>query len=584
MSRHLAALCLVLTVVALAQPASRAAAPPISQEIILPRNLDDLRALDARVQRVLSKISPATVGLGGGSGVVVSKDGLVLTVAHVGQKAGRDVTVIFPDGRRAKGKTLGNYRGVDAGLVKLSDKGPWPYVEMGKSTGVKPGQWCLALGYPVSFSKGMKPPVRIGRVLRQSATTVVSDCPIMGGDSGGPFFDLDGRVIGVHSRVSGSMLGNMHVTIDVYHTNWKRLMAGEDWGSAGPTKGRRPNPSPAAPEFPTFEVFLQQRPGGRLTGFERNHETIRSAFREAVTPASKSTVRILVDEKAVMLGTVVSADGLIVTKASLLGGKVTCKLPDGKVALARVVGQDKELDLALLKVEAKGLQPVRWRAGDPPVQGSLVASVGEDGSAVAIGMITAEPRQFRVQQRPKADPTRGAQRGYLGMNGQPIEKRGLKVDRLTPGAPAEKAGLKVGDVIKKVGDQAVGSTEQLISVLMKHKPGDRLALAVQRGEKELALTVTLGKPPEETTRPPYDRWGGGPFSERRFGFPKVLAHDTVLSPRDCGGPLVDTRGQVVGLNISRSLRISTYALLPADVERVVKTLVAAGERKKENGK
>ena len=52
---------------------------------------------------------------------------------------------------------------------------------------------------------------------------------------------------------------------------------------------------------------------------------------------------------------------------------------------------------------------------------------------------------------------------------------------------------------------------------------------------------------------PEDDWGGGPFSERRWGFPLVLPHDTPLRPKDCGGPLVDTDGQVGGINIARNL-------------------------------
>jgi len=101
----------------------------------MPKSLSELRALEAKIQKTLDKILPATVGVGsGGSGVVVSKDGLIVSVAHVTQKAGREVQITFPDGKRAKAKTLGNYKSADASLLKLVDEGPWPYVDMGKST------------------------------------------------------------------------------------------------------------------------------------------------------------------------------------------------------------------------------------------------------------------------------------------------------------------------------------------------------------------------------------------------------------------------------------------------------------------
>jgi serine protease Do len=69
-----------------------------------------------------------------------------------------------------------------------------------------------------------------------------------------------------------------------------------------------------------------------------------------------------------------------------------------------------------------------------------------------------------------------------------------------------------------------------------------------------------------------DEWGGGPFSEVRSGFGAILPHDTPLHPKDCGGPLVDTDGRVVGINIARALRVTTYALSADDVRRVVDEL------------
>jgi serine protease Do len=57
---------------------------------------------------------------------------------------------------------------------------------------------------------------------------------------------------------------------------------------------------------------------------------------------------------------------------------------------------------------------------------------------------------------------------------------------------------------------------------------------------------------------------GGPLSRRRAGFPLVLQHDTVLNPKECGGPLLNIDGEVVGVNIARAGRVETYAL-PASV-------------------
>jgi serine protease Do len=587
MRRLVPTLCLPLVMAILAATPGEGAAPPPAQPAPppMPKNLADLHALEAKIQKTLQKILPATVGVGnGGSGVVVSKDGLIVSVAHVTQKAGREIIITFPDGKRAKAKTLGNFKSADASLLKMVDKGPWPFVNLGKSTEVKPGHWALAVGYPVSFGRGQKPPVRIGRVLRQSATAVTTDCPIMGGDSGGPLFDLEGRVIGVNSRVNGSMLGNVHVAIDVYHNNWKRLYAGEDWGDQRGARGTQEETAVPMPDAPGA-LLAQKQPGQRTSQYERNNEAIRSAFREAVEPVARSTVRVLIDGKPAMLGTIVAADGLIVTKATALTGKITCKLPGGKEVEAKKLGEDKECDLALLEVPAKGLTPVTW-GKSLPVQGSLVAAAGEDGKAVAIGMVTSEPRQFRLASRPAGGDQK---RGYVGISTVDAEKqRGARIEAVRRNTPAEKSGLKVGDVITKLGTETIKSSEDLTKALRKYLPDVKVDAIVERGDKKETISITLAKPPADPNgnREPYDRWGGGPFSDKRFGYPKVLPHDTVLEPRHCGGPLVDTHGRVVGLNVSRSLRISTYALLPADVDRVVAKLseAARADRTKKQDK
>lgn len=199
-----------------------------------PDSIADLKALELQVQAVAKKATPCVVGVSGGSGVVVSKDGLILTVAHVGERADRRVTVTFPDGRRVRGRTLGNDHGIDAGMVQLDDKGPWPYAEVGTSDDLEPGQWCVTLGYPVSFDRGKPPVVRLGRILRNRSGMIFADCKIMGGDSGGPLFDLEGRVIGIGSRCDDDILLNIHVPIDSFRKNWDRLVQGEDFDSLSP--------------------------------------------------------------------------------------------------------------------------------------------------------------------------------------------------------------------------------------------------------------------------------------------------------------------------------------------------------------
>ena len=212
-----------------------------------PESIDELHSLEKHVAEVVKRVTPAIIGIGGGSGVVIDDEGHVLTVGHVGARAGRQVVITFPDGKRVRGKTLGNNRGVDSGLAKISQQGEWPHAEMGDSSKVKVGQWCLAIGFPTSFSRGKQPPVRIGRVLSISDRTIITDCPLMGGDSGGPLFDLQGKVIALSSRVGGSIIANVHVPVNMYTKEWDRLAAGEDWNDRDSRSSRSRRRIPQRP-------------------------------------------------------------------------------------------------------------------------------------------------------------------------------------------------------------------------------------------------------------------------------------------------------------------------------------------------
>lgn len=199
-----------------------------------PSSPADLKALEHRVQEALRKVVPSIVAVSGGTGVVVSEDGYVLTAAHVGVRPGRRVTMTFPDGHAVRGRTLGSDQGVDAGLMKLDGEGPFPYVPMAASSDVAVGTWCLALGYPVSFERGKPPALRLGRVLSNTPTMLVTDCTIMGGDSGGPLFDLDGNLIGISSRCDDRLTTNIHVPADCFRDVWDRLVQSEDFNSLRP--------------------------------------------------------------------------------------------------------------------------------------------------------------------------------------------------------------------------------------------------------------------------------------------------------------------------------------------------------------
>ena len=62
--------------------------------------------------------------------VIVSEDGYILTAGHVSGTPGRDITIVMPDGTTHPGKTLGGNGTIDSGLVKITESGKWPFVEI----------------------------------------------------------------------------------------------------------------------------------------------------------------------------------------------------------------------------------------------------------------------------------------------------------------------------------------------------------------------------------------------------------------------------------------------------------------------
>jgi serine protease Do len=84
-------------------------------------------------------------------------------------------------------------------------------------------------------------------------------------------------------------------------------------------------------------------------------------------------------------------------------------------------------------------------------------------------------------------------------------------------------------------------------------------IRVKRGSGEVEVKATLDRRPGGRGRGDFQNRLGGALSERRNGFPMILQHDAVLRPSDCGGPLVDLDGKVVGINIARAGRTESYA-------------------------
>lgn len=202
-----------------------------------PKGLAELQALEERLQQLNTEILPSVVnvrvGAAQGSGVIISKDGYVLTAGHVCIEPGRNVVFTLSDGRQVRGKSLGMNVELDSGLMKITQGGDYPALEMGDSDNLKPGQWVVATGHPGGYYPDRQAVLRLGRVLSRSNDVIGTDCTLVGGDSGGPLLDLEGKVIGINSRIGGPLTINLHVPVNRFRQQWDRLAASEKFGEPG---------------------------------------------------------------------------------------------------------------------------------------------------------------------------------------------------------------------------------------------------------------------------------------------------------------------------------------------------------------
>lgn len=285
-----------------------------------------------------------------------------------------------------------------------------------------------------------------------------------------------------------------------------------------------------------------------------------AAFRDVVAAPSRSTVRIYCENEPLAFGAIVAADGWILTKASELKDPITCELHDGREFPARIAGISEPYDLAMLKIDVKGLKPVEWRDSTEDAVGSWVATTGINQVPAAVGVVSVSARKITGMELAR----RSSSGGFLGIviDRAPVKKGGVKIAEILQEGAADEAGFKEGDVILAVGKRAVTDPESLFKALQKTKPGQRVTVRVKRGSEEVVLKPELGS--RSLGREDFQNQLGSKLSDRRTGFPMVLQHDTILRPIDCGGPLVDLDGKVIGINIARAGRTETLAI-PAEV-------------------
>ncbi|QEL20058.1 S1C family serine protease [Limnoglobus roseus] len=311
--------------------------------------------------------------------------------------------------------------------------------------------------------------------------------------------------------------------------------------------------------------------------FNDGKKQITKLFTSAVAKATAATVRIRCDNRDVVLGTVVDKSGLILTKGSDLKGVISVRLADGSEYEAKYLGYHEPSDLALLRIDAGDVPAVgSFADAKDAAVGNWVAVTSAEAEPVAVGIVSAGSRKLYGEE----SLIDNLNKGFLGITAGPAkneagEDEGIEIGSVTKGGGAAFANLKPGDIILQIAGKPVKKFEDMKKVLDRYKPSETVKLLIRRGDEEKEYKVKLVKK-AAFDRGDYQNTLSGELSARRTGFPKVIMHDTAIKPTECGGPLVDLEGHVLGINIARAGRVETWTL-PADVIKPILADLKAGK-------
>lgn len=303
----------------------------------VPDSIEDYLHIQKTLQKHLPRARKATVcitdGKSFGTGVVVSKDGLIMTAAHVVAGVNKNLTIIMEDGTEHKAISLGLDSRSDAAIVKILGDAVWDFVEVDKKPKSERttslGDWVFALGHSGGFDLARGSAVRLGRIVRiaDTSATFQSDCKLIGGDSGGPLFNMNGVLIGINSRVGAVLDQNNHVasydffTITGVISKWDRMLEGAFLGEG-------PFATKPAPGKAFIGVELKEEPNG-----------LKVVYIEEASPADVS--KILLDD------IIISVDGkLVKNKAELR--KIMDTMSEGNKVKITVLRENEELVLDLI--------------------------------------------------------------------------------------------------------------------------------------------------------------------------------------------------------------------------------------------
>ena len=389
-----------------------------------------------------------------GSGFFIRPNGYITTNNHVVENA-ETIEVTLKDGRKLPAKIIGRDEATDLAVIKVEGEG-FPYVDFENSAKPRVGDWVLAVGNP--FGLGGTATAGIvsayGRDLGDSFVDFIQiDAPINRGNSGGPTFDIYGRVIGVNSAIfspSGGSVGiGFAIPADVANQITDQLISGGKI-SRGYLGAAIQNVTPDIAESlgmhePKGALVAELTPGG---------------------PAEKGGLQ--------------SSDVIVELNGHVVGNATE---------LTRLVGQTHTGDLIHLKV-LRGGKPmmIDVRSGLRPSETQLAQNAygGDQDQSTPQAPKAKAPSALGLTLTP-IDP---GTRAKLGL---PADIHGAVVTGVKSGTDAADKGLHAGDVIVHAGDRSVDGPADVAAAEAQARKDGRpsVLLGVRRDGRTLFVPIKI---------------------------------------------------------------------------------------------
>lgn len=395
----------------------------------------DLKDL-AKRSRARTVLVFGLIGLG--SGAVVDHQGTVVTNAHVCAGA-RYAVIQWADGRSVLAERQGIDYAADLAILKPVDplKESVPAFSLAPGAPVK-GQWVMGAGFPGGLRTTSEPTTSLGRVLGVGggpenpigflnyAEAIRSDMAIFSGNSGGPMFDLKGRLLGINGAVDLENAITLTIPIEVVKERLRSLKDGLIVLPGNQTLRPKSNPILRA-LFSATDAIARQMPGRVADGSRQAAKVGEQAEKRAaaILPDGSSSDGLssvarrlprqaILDRSFGPTRGLQSTDGLYltpvgtrhaITKASLLKGRKRLTGVNGGVAELLATSNADDLALFILAT------PLKRPAPDAPHRpvGSLICASGPKG-ILASGMLSAPAR-----------PTSATLLGRIQQGGSPMD-------------------------------------------------------------------------------------------------------------------------------------------------------------------